>query len=69
MRFFAFGDRATVLRDGQNAGTFDIRSVDLKTLVKSMLGRTLKEEFPVREGLHQKRCSLTLSRSRVQNQS
>ncbi len=47
---FRVCDRATVLRDGQNAGTFDIRSVDLKTLVKSMLGRTLKEEFPVREG-------------------
>jgi len=47
---FRVCDRATVLRDGQNAGTFEIDKVDLKTLVKSMLGRTLKEEFPVREG-------------------
>lgn len=47
---FRVCDRATVLRDGQNAGTFEIDKVDLKTLVKSMLGRALKEEFPVREG-------------------
>ncbi|HNU23028.1 MAG TPA: ATP-binding cassette domain-containing protein [Mesotoga sp.] len=67
---FRVCDRATVLRDGQNAATFDIRSVDLKTLVKSMLGRTLKEEFPVREGTSsEEMLLLTLSRSRVQNHS
>lgn len=47
---FRVCDRATVLRDGENAGVFKIGEVDLKTLIRAMLGRTLKEEFPRRNG-------------------
>ncbi len=47
---FRICDRATVLRDGENSGVFEVKDVDLKTLVRAMLGRTLKEEFPEREG-------------------
>ena len=36
---FTIGDRITVLKDGQVAGTFDVRSTDLATITKSMIGR------------------------------
>jgi ribose transport system ATP-binding protein len=36
---FEIGDRITVLKDGQVAGTFDVRSTDLGTITRSMIGR------------------------------
>ena len=36
---FKIGDRITVLKDGQVVDTFDVRSTDLKTITKSMIGR------------------------------
>ncbi len=47
---FRVCDRATVLRDGENAGTFQVAKLDVETLVQAMLGRSLKEEFPPRKG-------------------
>ena len=36
---FEIGDRVTVLKDGQVVQTLDVRSTDLATITKSMLGR------------------------------
>lgn len=36
---FNIGDRITVLKDGQVVDTFDVRSTDLRTITKSMIGR------------------------------
>ena len=36
---FRVGDRITVLKDGQVVDTFDVRSTDLRTITKSMIGR------------------------------
>lgn len=36
---FTIGDRITVLKDGQVAGTFGVRSTDLPTITRSMIGR------------------------------
>ncbi len=46
---FKICDRATVLRDGENAGTFNVNEVDTNTLVKAMLGHDIKDEFPRRK--------------------
>jgi ribose transport system ATP-binding protein len=36
---FKIGDRITVLKDGQVVDTFDVRSTDLETIAKNMIGR------------------------------
>ncbi len=43
---FAIGDRVTVLRDGRHVGTRLIRDTSLPELVRLMVGRDLKEQFP-----------------------
>jgi ribose transport system ATP-binding protein len=43
---FAIGDRVTVLRDGQYVGTRSIGETTLAELVRMMVGRDLKEQFP-----------------------
>lgn len=45
---FAIGDRVTVLRDGRHVGTRRIRETSLVELVRLMVGRDLKEQFPKR---------------------
>ncbi len=45
---FRICDRASVFRDGENSGTFEINSTDPKTLIKAMLGKELSDEFPPR---------------------
>lgn len=40
---FAVCDRVTVLRDGENAGTFDIADVDHDSLVKTMVGKDIQQ--------------------------
>lgn len=37
------GTRVTVLRDGQNTGTYDIRTTNAASLVRMMIGRNLEE--------------------------
>ena len=43
---FKIGDRITVLRDGKNVGSFGVKEVDRPTLIRSMVGRSLEDEFP-----------------------
>lgn len=38
-------DSVTVLRDGENAGSFAIEDIDEPNLIKTMIGRELDEEF------------------------
>src|SRR5262249_5180433 len=40
------GDRVTILRDGKNIHTADIKEVDRRSLIKWMVGRELEQEFP-----------------------
>jgi ABC-type sugar transport system ATPase subunit len=47
---FRICDRASVFRDGDNAGTYSISEVETATLVKAMLGKELKDEFSKRKG-------------------
>jgi ABC-type sugar transport system ATPase subunit len=42
---FQIADRVTVLRDGRNAGTFNISEVDEEALVKRMVGRELTNMY------------------------
>jgi ribose transport system ATP-binding protein len=43
---FAIGDRVTVLRDGRHVGTRLLRETSLAELVRLMVGRDLKDQFP-----------------------
>ena len=43
---FAIGDRVTVLRDGRRIDTRPINEVNRDSLIHSMVGRELKDEFP-----------------------
>ncbi len=43
---FAIGDRVTVLRDGRHVGTRLIRETSMPELVRLMVGRDLKDQFP-----------------------
>jgi len=36
---FEIGDRVTILKDGENMGTYDINEIDIETVVKKMVGR------------------------------
>ena len=43
---FEIGDRVTVLRDGQHIGTHDIGDISWPDLIRMMVNRELKEQFP-----------------------
>ena len=43
---FEIGDRVTVLRDGKCMGTHAIDEIDTQTLIRMMVNRELKEQFP-----------------------
>ena len=43
---FRICDEITVLRDGTNVNTWKTSEVDNETLIRSMVGRELKEQFP-----------------------
>lgn len=47
---FELCDRATVLRDGCNVGTVDIKAVDRDQLIKMMVGREMGDLFAHRTG-------------------
>jgi len=40
------GDRVSVLRDGQYIGTLTVKEAEINELIKMMVGRDLKEQFP-----------------------
>jgi ABC-type sugar transport system ATPase subunit len=46
---FRICNRVSVLRDGEYSGTFEIDKVDTSTLIRTMIGRDIKEEFPERD--------------------
>jgi ribose transport system ATP-binding protein len=46
---FQIGRRVTVMRDGARIGTSDVCAVDREELIRMMVGRELKDEFPPRE--------------------
>lgn len=43
---YQIGDRATVLRDGCLVGTHDLKDVTTERLIRMMVGRELREQFP-----------------------
>jgi ribose transport system ATP-binding protein len=47
---FQIADRATVLKDGKLVGTVRTEDIDKPTIVSMMVGRSLSETFPAREG-------------------
>jgi ABC-type sugar transport system ATPase subunit len=46
---FAFGDKATVFRDGERVGQCRLRDVERAELIRMMVGRELREVFPSRQ--------------------
>jgi len=46
---FQIADSVTIMKDGQIVGTDDIRNYDIEKLVKGMVGRELKDVYPVRK--------------------
>lgn len=43
---FAVGDRVEVLKDGENSGTALVSETDVNEIVKMMVGRQMKQQFP-----------------------
>ena len=43
---FGLGDRVTVMRDGNYVGTYPVPEVTREDLIKMMVGRELKDEYP-----------------------
>lgn len=48
---FRISDRVTVLRDGQYVATKSVKEVSRQDLISMMVGRELKESFPVRNSV------------------
>ncbi|WP_319584189.1 sugar ABC transporter ATP-binding protein [uncultured Pseudodesulfovibrio sp.] len=46
---FEIGDRITVLRNGENAGTHIASDISIPEIVKLMVGRSMDEEYPFRD--------------------
>ena len=40
------GDRVTILRDGQNEGTYDVRQLSFDAMIEHMIGGQLKKQYP-----------------------
>ncbi|MCU0644435.1 MAG: sugar ABC transporter ATP-binding protein [bacterium] len=45
---FEISERITVLRDGKSVGVLDAQATNKEAIIKLMVGRTLGEEFPLR---------------------
>ena len=43
---YELGDRVTILRDGKNAGTFQIHDLTLDTMIEKMIGGQIKKQYP-----------------------
>ncbi len=48
---FKIGDRISVLRNGETAGTHSTDSISIPEIVKLMVGRTMEEEYPFRSDI------------------
>ena len=40
------GDRVTILRDGENEGTFRVKEITLNEILERMIGRKLEKQYP-----------------------
>jgi ribose transport system ATP-binding protein len=40
------GDRVTILRDGRNAGTFNVAEITLDQIIEKMIGRRMENQYP-----------------------
>ncbi len=40
------GDRVTILRDGRNAGTFQVAEISLDQIIEKMIGRRMETQYP-----------------------
>lgn len=40
------GDRVTILRDGENEGTFQVKEITLNEILERMIGRKLEKQYP-----------------------
>lgn len=40
------GDRVTILRDGRNAGTYNIEDITLDQMISHMIGREVEKQYP-----------------------
>ena len=40
------GDRVTILRDGENAGSYDIDEISLDQMINLMIGRKVEKQYP-----------------------
>ena len=49
---FTIGDRITVLRNGESAGTYDAAEIDIPEIVHLMVGKAMEEEYPFEQDLH-----------------
>jgi ribose transport system ATP-binding protein len=43
---YEVGDRVTILRDGKNAGTFDIKELGFDAMIEHMIGGQIKKQYP-----------------------
>ena len=43
---YELGDRVTILRDGKNAGTFEIANLTFDTMIEKMIGGQIKKQYP-----------------------
>ena len=43
---YEVGDRVTILRDGRNVGTFDIKGLPFDTMIEKMIGGQVKRQYP-----------------------
>ena len=43
---YEVGDRVTILRDGKNEGTYEIKELDFDTMIEHMIGGQIKKQYP-----------------------
>ncbi len=43
---YELGDRVTILRDGKNAGTYEIADLTFDTMIEKMIGGQIKKQYP-----------------------
>jgi ribose transport system ATP-binding protein len=43
---YEVGDRVTILRDGKNVGTFNIRDLPFDAMIETMIGGQVKKQYP-----------------------
>jgi ribose transport system ATP-binding protein len=43
---YEVGDRVTILRDGKNEGTYEIKELDFEAMIEHMIGGQIKKQYP-----------------------